>query len=226
MYSLGFSNLIVSNSIFDPKATSLTTSFMKDHGFKRFFYAVPHDVRFSSPQIHISKKKNIEAKIKDSSVCVVSNILMQPESVYEKQISRLSNLKTQYLFVEFPIFDGKDWIDPTLNYLLYKQKKNPVFISFEKNIATYDRDFLLHLISTRNAAFMIDLNAFANPNMIPYIEMMIDSNSIIIPGMSGVLEDYTNLYDKLEFFKSNIGQLNYTKLIVNSNKSTQIVFGL
>ncbi len=231
MQSLGFSNLIISNGISNPDVVSYTTTYMNGHGFKRFFYAVSHDVTFSSPQIHISNKKSIEEKIKrstprDTSLYVVSNILMHSESIYEKQISRLSNIKTQYLFVEFPIFDGKDWIDSTLNYMLYKQKKKPVFMSFEKNIATYDADFILHLIATRCSAFMVDLNAFTNPKMIPYIETMIDSNAIIIPGMSGVIDNYTSLTDKFNFFRDKVGQLKYTKMIVNSNKSTKIVFGL
>lgn len=231
MQSLGFSNLIISNSVFNPDVVSYTTSLMKDYGFKRFFCAVSHDVCFTSPQIHIAKKKNIEEKIKksaprDTSLYVATNVLMTRDSVYEKQISRLSNIKTQYLFVEFPIFDGKDWIDSTLNYLLYKQKKNPVFISFEKNIATYDHDFILHLISTRCSAFMVDLNAFTNPKMIPYIEAMIDANAIIIPGMSGVVENYTSLSEKLNFFRENVGPLKYAKMVVNSNKSTKIVFGI
>ena len=51
-------------------------------------------------------------------------------------ICKIDSIDVYLSDTEFPIFDGKDWIDSTLNYLLYKQKKNPVFISFEKNIFT------------------------------------------------------------------------------------------
>ena len=99
-------------------------------------------------------------------------------------------------------------------------------MSFEKNIATYDEEFILHLITTRLSAFMIDLNSFANPKAIPYIKRLIDANAVIIPGISGVIEDYANLYGKLNYFRSIVGQPLYSKMIINSSKSTQIVFGL
>ena len=120
-------------------------------------------------------------------------------------------------------FDGEDWIDATLNYLLYKQKKYPCFMSFERNITTYNEEFIKHLVSTRCSCFMIDINAFAVPRLIPYLNTMIDSNAVIIPGISGVLDDYTALEEKLDYFKNAVGRPNYTKLIVNSSKAGKLL---
>ena len=231
MQSLGFSNAIISNGIFNEDVISSEIELMRENGFRRIIFALDHDVTSGTVSQYLDRKKKISKIISRatprglvSAVC--ANVLMTNDSVYEKQLSRLAISKTQYIFVEFPAFNGKDWIDSTLNYLLYKQKKKPVFISFEKNIATYDEDFILHLISTRLSAFMIDLNSFANPKAIPYIKKLIEANAIIIPGMSGVIEDYTCLCDKLNYFKSIVGQPLYSKMIINSSKSTQIVFGL
>lgn len=231
MQSLGFSNVIVSNSVFNKDVISYEMQLMQEYGFRRMIFALNHDVTSDTVSQYIEKRNEISKLINSSAprgalAMLTPNLLMTKDSVYEKQISRLAIRKTQYVFVEFPAFDGKEWIDSTLNYLLYKQKKKPVFMSFEKNIATYDEEFILHLITTRLSAFMIDLNSFANPNAIPYIKRLIDANAVIIPGISGVIEDYANLSGKLNYFRSIVGQPLYSKMIINSSKSTQIVFGL
>lgn len=231
MQSLGFSNVIISNSVFNKDVISYEMQLMQEYGFRRMIFALNHDVTSDTVSQYIEKRNEISKLINSSAprgalAMLTPNLLMTKDSVYEKQISRLAIRKTQYVFVEFPAFDGKEWIDSTLNYLLYKQKKKPVFMSFEKNIATYDEEFILHLITTRLSAFMIDLNSFANPKAIPYIKRLIDANAVIIPGISGVIEDYANLYGKLNYFRSIVGQPLYSKMIINSSKSTQIVFGL
>ena len=231
MQSLGFSNVIISNSVFNKDVISYEMQLMQEYGFRRMIFALNHDVTSDTVSQYIEKRNEISKLInslapRGAVTMLTPNLLMTKDSVYEKQISRLAIRKTQYVFVEFPAFDGKEWIDSTLNYLLYKQKKKPVFMSFEKNIATYDEEFILHLITTRLSAFMIDLNSFANPKAIPYIKRLIDANAVIIPGISGVIEDYANLYGKLNYFRSIVGQPLYSKMIINSSKSTQIVFGL
>lgn len=151
---------------------------------------------------------------------------MTHDSIYEKQIARIGFKKTNYLFVTYPLFDYGDWIDSSINYLLYKQKKFPCFMSFEKIISTYPHDFVEHLSTTRCSCFVLDLNSFAVPSAIPHIEYLINSNAVIIPGLSGVISDYSSLEKKLAYFKNIIGEFNYTKLLVNSSKSTKILFGL
>ena len=229
---LDFSNVIISNNVFGDDSIANTFSLLSGLGFKRFTFLVNHDVTSVSLAKHTSDKKIIFDNIKKykpygSTLRVESNILMTSQSVYEKQISNLSIRKTKYLFLELPIFDGEDWIDSTLNYLIFKQKKKPVFVSFEKNIATYDPGFVSHLIKTRLSAFMIDLNSFSNENCIPYIKQIIDAKAVIIPGMSGVVDDYTKLEDKLHFFKEAVGPKYYSELIrlSSSRSSTVSIFG-
>ncbi len=231
MQNLGFSNVIISNDDFLSSNVELTVSRLTDVGFRRLFFAVSHDVTSSPLCSHKNKLTQTSAIIKETrspecSQFLITNILMTDESIYEKQISKLSPRNSQYIFVDFPAFDGKTWIDSTLNYLLYKQKKMPVFMSFEKNIATYEHDFLLHLLSTRLASFMIDLNAFANPNAIPYIKKLIKKDAVIIPGVSGNIGNYSGLGEKMDIFRSHIGQELYTRMLINSAKSTTQIFGI
>lgn len=229
---LDFSNVIISNNIFSDDTLTNTFSLLSSLGFKRFTFLVNHDVCTVSLAKHLEDKKIILNKIKKlrpyaSTVRVESNILMTSQSVYEKQMSALSIRKTKYMFLEFPVFDGEDWIDSTLNYLIFKQKKKPVFVSFEKNIATYDSRFVSHLINTRLSVFMIDLNSFSNVNCIPYIKQIIDAKAIIIPGISGVISDYIQLEDKLKFFRDAVGQKYYSEMIqLSSSKSSTVsIFG-
>jgi len=231
MRNLGFSNVIISNDDFKPDDLELTVQRLTDVGFKRLFFAKGHDVTSLPLCAHKKVLKETSALLKNikhsgASLHLISNILMTTESIYEDQISKLSPKNSQYIFVDYPAFDGKLWIDSSLNYLLYKQKKMPVFMSFEKNIATYDKDFLSHILSTRLAVFMIDLNSFANPNAIPYLKRLIKKDVVIIPGVSGNIGNYSGLCEKMDIFRDSVGQELYTRMILNSSKSTKAVFGL
>ena len=128
MQSLGFSNVIVSNSVFNKDVISYEMQLMQEYGFRRMIFALNHDVTSDTVSQYIEKRNEISKLINSSAprgalAMLTPNLLMTKDSVYEKQISRLAIRKTQYVFVEFPAFDGKEWIDSTLNYLLYKQKE-------------------------------------------------------------------------------------------------------
>ena len=231
MQSLGFSNLIIANSGFTPEALKTTTTRMQEYGFKRFFFALDHDVTTATISHHLDERKRLLALIKNHIPrgCyydVITNVCMNKESVYEKQISRLGIKKTQYLFLQFPIFEGGAWLDSSMRYLYFARERKPLFVSFERNIATYDPGYIRRIIKNRNAAFMIDINSFSNPNAIPYISQIIDKGSPILLGLSSPIEDYPSLDIKMNYFKSTVGQDAYTRLLLNSNRSTQTVFGL
>ncbi len=231
MLSLGFSNIIITDNNFDDEHLSTLFSFLTSHGFRRIIFTVDHDVSSTPLSLHLAVKKKLyqtihKHKPRGVSVWLESNIIMSHDSIYESQISRLSIKRSNFLLTSFPVFDCGDWIDSSLNYLLYKQKKSPCFISFERNILTYPEDFVRHLINTRCSCFMIDLNAFAVPKVIPYINELIDANAVIIPGICGVLDDYTALNEKLSYFRGKIGIPNYTKLLINSSKSSKLLLGL
>lgn len=229
MQSFGFSTVIVSNNDFSDDNLIKTFSLLENHGFRKIIFTLSHDVSSATASRHIADKKILQAKVsrmspRGISAKVVSNVLMTNEAIYEKQISRLSVRKSQYLLFELPIFDGEDWIDSSLNYLLYKQKKKPLFLSFDKNLVTYKPSFAEHLIHTRLAAFMLDMNAMANPSMLGYLKNLIDANAIIIPGVSGVLDDYSGLFEKFSYLNENIGKNAYAKMIINSSRGSKAIF--
>ena len=231
MQSLGFSNLIIANSVFKPTLLKTTLDRMQDYGFKRFFFTLEHDVTMTTISRHLDDRKRLLPIIKDVTPrgCysdVLTNVAMNQNSVYEKQISRLGVKKTQYLLLQFPIFEGGVWLDASMRYLYFARERKPLFVSFERNMATYDPGYIRRIIKNRNAAFMIDINSFANPNAIPYILQIIEKGSIIVPGLSSPIEDYPSLDIKMNYFKSVVGQDAYTKLILTSNKSTELIFGL
>lgn len=220
----GFSSIIIANNVFKDDQLDYTFELLCGYGFRRFTFLLNHDVTSSTLNEHIRRKKLasdiVHAHKPRSCVANVhSNIIISDESVYEKQISALSIKRTEYLPIELPIFKCGDWIDSSLNYLLYKQHKKPLFISFEKNMITYDKDFALHLIDTRLASFAVDINSFVNPKLIPYMRKIIYNDATIIPCVSGMIGDYTNLDEKLSFFKEKIGQNAYSRMILNASRS-------
>jgi hypothetical protein len=229
--SLGFNNIIVSDNNFKEDHIKELFSFLCEYGFRRIIFSLDHDVTTTTISRHLDLKKSYfeiiqRNKPRGISVWLESNVLMSRDSIYEKQIERLGIKKTRFMLLSYPVFDHGDLIDSSINQLLYKYKKFPCFMSFERNISTYPVEFAKHLCSTRCSCFMIDINAFAMPSVIPYIEYLINSNAVIIPGFSGVISDYTALDDKLLYFKNCIGEYNYTKLLINSSKSNNILLGL
>ena len=231
MRSLGFSNLIIANSGFTADVLKTTVDRMLDYGFKRFFFTLDHDVTTATISHHLDERKRLLSLIKDyiprgCHYDVITNVCMNQNSVYEKQISRLGIKKTQYLFLQFPIFEGGIWLDASMRYLYFARERKPLFVSFERNIATYDPGYIRRIIKNRNAAFMIDVNSFSNPNAIPYILQIIDKGSPIILGLTSPIEDYPALDVKMNYFKNAVGQNTYTKLLLDSNRATQSVFGL
>ena len=231
MQSLGFSNLIIANSVFKPTLLKTTLDRMQDYGFKRFFFTLEHDVTMTTISRHLDDRKRLLPIIKDATPrgCysdVLTNVAMNQNSVYEKQISRLGIKKTQYLPLQLPIFDGGVWLDASMRYLYFARERKPLFISFEKTIATYDPGYVRRAIKTRYAAFMIDINSFSNPSAIPYISQIIEKGAPILLGLSSPIEDYPALDVKMNYFKGVVGQDVYTKLILTSNRSTSTVFGL
>jgi hypothetical protein len=231
MNILGFNNVIVSDNNFQEDHIKELYSFLTDLGFRRIIFTLAHDVISTPITRHLELKKHCYEIIKRNkprgiSIWLESNILLTRESIYEDQIKRLDLKKTKYLLTTFPLFDADDWIDTTLNHMLYTKKKFPCFMSFDRNISTYPDAFVKHLCKTRCACFMIDINALTLPSVIPYVNYLIDSNAVIIPGFTGVIADYIALSDKLNFLKASIGQFNYTKLLVNSSISSKLLLGL
>ena len=231
MQSLGFSNLIIANYGFKPDILKTTIDRMQEYGFKRFFFTLDHDVTSATISHHIDERRRLSALIKDyiPRGCyydILTNVPMHQDSVYEKQISRLGIKKTQYLPLQLPIFEGGVWLDASMRYLYFARERKPLFISFEKTIATYEPGYVRRAIKTRYAAFMIDINSFSNPSAIPYICQIIEKGSPILLGLSSPIEDYPALDVKMNYFKSVVGQDVYTKLILTSNRSTSTVFGL
>ena len=231
MQSLGFSNLIIANYGFKPEILKITIDRMQEYGFKRFFFTLDHDVTTSTISHHLDERKRLLPLIKSyiPHGCyydVLTNVCINQDSIYEKQISRLGIKKTQYLLLQFPVFDGGAWLDAAMRYLYFARNRKPLFVSFEKNIATYDPGYIRRAIKTRYAAFMIDINSFSNPNAIPYICQIIEKGAPIVLGLSSPIEDYPALDVKMNYFKSVVGQDVYTKLIINSNRATETVFGL
>ena len=128
MQSLGFSNIIVANTCFTSTDIKTTIDRMQEYGFKRFFFALDHDVTTKTISHHLDERKRLLALIKDHvprgcHYDVLSNVCMTETSVYEKQISRLGIKKTQYLSLQFPIFDGGFWLDASMRYLYFAREK-------------------------------------------------------------------------------------------------------
>ena len=228
--SLGLSNIIINNNDFTEENLRRVFDLLLFYGFRRVIFTLDHDVTTATLSSHLLEKKKCFSLLKrfkprGMSVYLETNVVMSSDSIYEKQIRSLSVKATDFLFVSFPTFDGEDWIDQTLNYLLYKQRKFPCFMSFDRNISTYSSSFVDHLMKTRASCFMVDINSFAVPKLIPRLEQMIDNNSVIVPGICGHVDDYTALDSKLDYFRSSIGQPNFVKFLVNSSKAHLILLG-
>ena len=67
MQSLGFSNVIVSNSVFNKDIISYEMQLMQEYGFRRMIFALNHDVTSDTVSQYIEKRNEISKLINSSA---------------------------------------------------------------------------------------------------------------------------------------------------------------
>ena len=227
MSTLGFNNLIIANNDFSESNIEKTFSFILRHGFRRIIFLYDFDVYSDRLPRHLEDISNLSSHIKKYkpygvSATIESNVIFTRDTAYYDKLSMLSNRKTKHLFIGMLPFDGETWYDRSMGHLINHRRLTPVFTSFERALLSNTESFSSYLISTQPAAFSIDINSFISPAMLPYIKRLIAANRLIIPTISGVIEDYVALSENLQYFRQMIGEVNYTKLFLNVTKSNKL----
>lgn len=76
---------------------------------------------------------------------------------------KLTIARSDYIFIELPIFQYERWVTTELNSILYRHKLIPVFSNIERYQICYPPELFESLLKTPRAVFQINTRSLLNP---------------------------------------------------------------
>ncbi len=228
MSFLDFNSLIICNDDYDVKSLTDTVKYFRDYGIKNFVitYSV-YPERFSQSEIINSCKsakiKLLNAAPRNTHLRIYPNVHISNGTLRNPFINRLKIRATNMIFAELPMF-CTDTLNADINYLLFKQKLFPIFISFETNLVSSSKNFVNTLYKSPNAAFALDLEFMVKSDYEHFVHMLITSKSTIIPCISRNLKCYSDIILQFEFFRQRLGDHAYFKFCKQVDTSCKRIF--
>jgi hypothetical protein len=225
---LSFNNMVICNNDFEASSLSHTLTYFSELGIRRFVIAYGVDPAVSSTTDITNRFKRIKLLAADcrprgTLVRVIPSVHLSP-CILKNPILHKFSFDDRRLLIQAPLFVDDKWLPADINYLLYKQKLTPVFVSFERNLVTSDYAFGSSLYKTQKASYTLDINYLTSADGRPRVEQAIFRNIPIIPAISNPLDSYDNLIKRFEILYKRIGKGAYVRLIKNLNDNSKLFF--
>jgi len=217
MTSLCFDTILVTNHSYGDNLSQLFHTFVP-HDIKNFIFISEFDFKLHTLSLKNEKIKTFEKNIKNSSPRGIScklyhNLILDENATFNKDIHRLIAVrKNGTLFVTLPFLNSENYsiFAHDINRLLYNPKIFPVFLDFDKFMSFSDKEISDKLLKNQNAVFTFDINYLFAPENRDVIEMILSSQSLIVPTVSNHISKYVATEENLNFFINNIGKKNYS----------------
>ena len=156
-------------------------------GIHRLFCQVPHNELLCLSQT-FSKINTLEKFIKISinrsvrrkfTINVVPSIHLSPNAPFISNISSLTALDSNYIFIDLPIsVMYPEYLDSAINKILYNCKLLPVFNEFQDFACIHHGTAALErMIKIKGAAFQFSLNSKNFANYIDIIKQIHDNGN-------------------------------------------------
>lgn len=232
---LDFDSLVVCNGRRDIAALKKTLEFFRNIGIRKFIVTLDVDpLSFSQYELMNDYRRFKEAvfeyaKPRGAIIRVAPCIELKKGIAYEPFIKRLRLSRTNKIFIRSPLSHDSSWTAHELNYLLYKQKLKPIFVNFEYNLLSSDREYSEQLYRIEQAAYCLDINHMTKKYCESAIRKAIKNNIIIIPAISHQLYAYNrppqcDAIENFKMLKSRLGSATYLKLCRHINESSKQIF--
>ena len=235
MSYVDFDSLVINRSDIDYDELKNIMRYFSSYGVRNFIiaYDVDPEKDFIATVIYnIRNLKNNLRYVKPfgCKVYVAPSVLYRPNTPYEDYIARLRFKRTDKIFLRLPEYYEfrEDEFFKSTNYLLYKLKYIPVFTRFERVLTTYPNSISKRIYKTRRAAFCIDVKHLSTRigTVHAFSAMNGDSDTLLIPSVSGKLGDYKSpelLFSNIKDHYERSIYLNFCKFI---NSSIRKIFPL
>ena len=226
---LDFNSLVVCNSFHRAEDLKETLDFFHSIGIRKFIVLQDIDPAFYS-EWHISNQlNNFKAHIRSikprgTVVITAANIRLTPRVTQHPILKELTLKDSEKLFIQPPPFVGNEWLQPDLNYLLYKQKLKPIFTCFEQTYISCKPNVVNGLYKIQPASFCLDLDFIISPQRDSFISQSIRDNKIILPSISRAVWEYYPMVSRFQYYRDRIGKEAYLQFCKYINQSISSIF--
>ncbi len=153
---------------------------------------------------------------KDLSVSFSTRALLNPELAQESELEKLLLPHSNCLPVLLPLGAYPDWVDATLNQLLYKRRLRLLLTSFELYPIFYPQDVINRLLRIEGAIYQFNFRALSDTRMRACITTLLERKATVLLGTSLDQPEKIYFYEQayyLECAKRFLDPLLYQRLM-------------
>ena len=218
MAYLDFDTILIDNQLFDETILLATFQFFSELGIRHFIFTYELDCDRMTIPAALSKLKHVQSRLKrcktrGSRFYLALRPILTEGLVTHKQFKRLAfGQSSDCLFLSLPLFVGDEWVASDLNYLLYKQKLNPVFTSFERNLQTNSKELVNSISHISSAVYALDAMLLTSNEGFAIAQDLIKNGCRILPCVSKHLSEYAGIQKSYAHLMDHVPSVDYFNL--------------
>ncbi len=196
---------IICNNDFSVETLNKTFEFFISRGFINFIFLYEFDFDLRSPAEANRRIKDISEKINlikpnGISVKVTYKFIFSDSLKENSYLADMISKKDRHIFLQLPVFYNDIKANEILNYLLYKEKLQPIFVDFDRNIITCDDEFLnTNIFKSTAGVFAFEFNFLMSDSeyALKWIDRALKKDIRIFPCFSADMFNYAGFDEVL-----------------------------
>ena len=162
-------------------------------GVRKFLLLAPYDPRLPV-SLHLLARTDYASRLqkalpKPLILQTASRTTLREGLSGNDGLDKLCHKKSGFLPLCLPVSAYEDWIDAELNRLLYRRHQKLLFLSFERALILYPRDFLEKLFRIEPAAFQFSYRSLSDPRVSEAVKTLINAQKPVLLGTGGDRSD-------------------------------------
>ncbi len=229
MSVLSFNSLVICNGDHDLSSLADTLKYFSSIGIRKFIITFDVDLVVSSEFDILNDYKAFKKSVKSIKpfgvkILITPNVHLSQGVTQNPFLKKLTIPNTDMIFIQTPLFVDGTWLNPDLNYLMYKQKLRPVFTCFERNLISCKYEISNQLYKTKGAIFCIDINYMTSISAESRIRQGLERNINIVPAISNDLLTYYTSLNKFSRLSERLSKSTYSRFCMYLMKNTRSLF--
>ena len=217
MSLLDFDYLIISNQRLNTGSLQDTLFFFHELGIRTVVLTVRYNRERYTPAYFFDRLRTLKEEVRNirprgMNLVVCPEIQMTDGIAEDSVLSRLRANRSEYLFINLPLFHWDDRLDADLNRILFQKHLCPIFTGFESNMKTNSPAQLERLARSRSFIGCFDLVYLTSLSAHEPLIHLLLNDTPILPCISHDLSDYAGVIDGFHDLKNRIGNKRYVDL--------------
>jgi hypothetical protein len=228
---LDFDSIVINSDFYTKDEFKETLKFFNQIGIRKFIVLKSIDPALDSTykiknQLKVLNETVKYARPRGAVIKPCANVMLSPKVTQNSILQDLTLHNTNIIFVQPPIFVTNEWLQPDLNYLLYKQKLKPCFTFFEQTYLSCDPTVTHGLYKIQSAALCVDLDFISSLQHEDFLKKCIKDNKLILPAVSRDIKSYYPIINRFQCMNDRMGKTKYLRFCKYINQSASTVFKL